>query len=229
MENTNKDLHGEPRNILTRRFYLIIVVCVVVTFFMGYVVNMRNLQQSQMTATSVSVTPAASSINTYGIDDSVVVSSQADIVSATEAINAEGAEEAGFVAPIVGDVITPYSAGDLVYDATMDDWRVHSGVDIKSELGAEVKSVAKGTIEKITTDELYGTVIIIGYDNGFVGKYYNVDNFAGLREGDVVGKGDIIGKVSEVATFESGLAPHLHFELWKDGAATNPGNYVGAN
>ena len=142
--------------------------------------------------------------------------------------NANSAENnAEFIRPIEGETAKIFSMDSLIYSETLQEWVTHRGIDIKAEKGAEVKAVMDGTIKSIKTDPRYGISIIIKHSKGFESVYACLLNEAqGLKEGDTIKQGQVIGNVGNSGIFESAEGMHLHFEMTKDGDYVNPDIYV---
>lgn len=142
--------------------------------------------------------------------------------------NANSTEnKAEFIRPIEGETAKIFSMDSLIYSETLQEWVTHRGIDIKAEKGAEVKAVADGTIKSIKTDPRYGISIIIKHSKGFESVYACLLNEAqGLKEGDTIKQGQVIGNVGNSGVFESAEGMHLHFEMTKDGDYVNPDIYV---
>lgn len=134
---------------------------------------------------------------------------------------------AEFIRPIEGETAKIFSMDSLIYSETLQEWVTHRGIDIKAEKGAEVKVIADGTIKSIKTDPRYGISIIIKHSKGFESVYACLLNEAqGLKEGDTIKQGQVIGNVGNSGVFESAEGMHLHFEMTKDGDYVNPDIYV---
>ena len=142
--------------------------------------------------------------------------------------NANSTEnKAEFIRPIEGETEKIFSMDSLIYSETLQEWVTHRGIDIKAEKGAEVKAIADGTIKSIKTDPRYGISIIIKHSKGFESVYACLLNEAqGLKEGDTIKQGQVIGNVGNSGIFESAEGMHLHFEMTKDGDYVNPDIYV---
>ena len=137
--------------------------------------------------------------------------------------NANSTEnKAEFIRPIEGETEKIFSMDSLIYSETLQEWVTHRGIDIKAEKGVEVKAIADGTIKSIKTDPRYGISIIIKHSKGFESVYACLLNEAqGLKEGDTIKQGQIIGNVGNSGIFESAEGMHLHFEMTKDGDYVN--------
>lgn len=142
--------------------------------------------------------------------------------------NANSAENnAEFIRPIEGETAKIFSMDSLIYSETLQEWVTHRGIDIKAEKGTEVKAIMDGTIKSIKTDPRYGISIIIKHSKGFESVYACLLNEAqGLKEGDTIEQGQVIGNVGNSGIFESAEGMHLHFEMTKDGDYVNPDIYV---
>ncbi|MFA5658476.1 MAG: M23 family metallopeptidase [Oscillospiraceae bacterium] len=127
-----------------------------------------------------------------------------------------------FVMPLNGEIINPYSYGELVKCSTTGVWKTHDGVDIKGDLGAEIKSMTGGTVTQIYEDPLWGVCIIIDHGNGYEGHYYNLNKVLPVKVGDTVSAGTIIGAIGDTAEIELAEPSHLHFGLKLNGNWTDP-------
>lgn len=127
-----------------------------------------------------------------------------------------------FMAPVAGDIMTDYADESLVYSNTLKEWTTHLGIDIKAEKASTVVASEAGTVKSIKNDPRYGLSITIEHDDGYRTVYSSLLSSEFVNEGDTVEKGQTIGTVGESASFEVSEAPHLHFEVYKDGNSVNP-------
>ncbi len=99
----------------------------------------------------------------------------------------------------------------------------HYGTDIVSQTNEVVKSTLAGTVIAAGWTLETGYVIQIQHENNLVSVYkHNLELLK--RIGDRVKAGEpiaIIGNSGELTT-----GPHLHFELWYNGTALNPEEYI---
>ena len=131
--------------------------------------------------------------------------------------------EPSFMKPSDGEVLEGFS-DTLIYNSALGDWRTHNGVDIEVSKGGSVSAAADGTISKISSDAM-GEYIVIDHDGGFSTKYCSLASTEAIAEGDAVKAGDVIGIASD-SKAENVKECHLHFELYKDGTAVNPVDYM---
>lgn len=130
------------------------------------------------------------------------------------------------VAPLQGEVLSVFSVAELVYNPTMDDWRIHDGIDIQAQQGTPVMATFAGTVVAVEDDTLMGTQVIIDHGDGYQTTYANLQDTPTVNEGDVVKTGAIIGAVGTTATAESAMAPHLHFSVSLNGDTIDPSAYL---
>ncbi|MBE7031163.1 MAG: M23 family metallopeptidase [Ruminococcaceae bacterium] len=130
------------------------------------------------------------------------------------------------IPPVAGGVLKAHSDTELVYSKTMEDWRLHQGMDIRADIGATVSAAADGTIVETGEDMRFGRYIVI--DHGAIKtRYCNLASTDMVRRGNAVSKGDAIGVVGDTASFEIAEEAHLHFEVIADGKVVNPEDYFG--
>ena len=108
----------------------------------------------------------------------------------------------------------------------MGDWRTHDGLDLSASLGDRVLAVSAGTVTAIEDDPLMGVKVTIDHGDGLTSVYANLAEEPTVSVGDSVQTGDVIGSVGSTAIAESMLDSHLHLEMWKDGLAVNPADYL---
>lgn len=131
-----------------------------------------------------------------------------------------------FIWPVTGNLERGYDSDALSYDATMADWRTHSGWDIAAGLGGHVLSAADGTVSAVYTDPLYGTTVEIDHGDGLCSVYANLAAQPTVSVGQAVQVGDIIGAVGESALCEVGESYHLHFAMKLNGELSDPANWL---
>lgn len=99
----------------------------------------------------------------------------------------------------------------------------HFGTDIVAKENELVKATLDGTVifAAYTTND--GYVTQIQHNNNITSVYKHQSNVT-KKVGDFVQAGEPIGVVGN--TGENSKGPHLHFELWYNGFAINPQDYV---
>ena len=130
------------------------------------------------------------------------------------------------VMPVNGEILAPYSGGELVKSETTGVWKTHDGIDIKAERGTAVKSMNKGEVTQVREDPLWGYTVIIDHGSGIMGYYYGLSSAVAVKEGDMVQSGQTIGAVGDTAEIEAAMPSHLHFALKRNGSWIDPIDYI---
>lgn len=128
--------------------------------------------------------------------------------------------------PLGNKISREYSNGELVKNATTDDWRTHNGVDIKGAEGDQINAITDGVVLELEHSALWGTVVTVDHNNGIIAKYCGLKKDSTVKPGDEIKANSKIGVLGE-APIESADGIHLHFELYKDGVTVSPSDYLG--
>ncbi len=133
-----------------------------------------------------------------------------------------------FVLPANGYVMREYTEDALVFSPTMNDYRVHLGVDIAGKAGDPVYAFCEGTVKEVSNHPFMGKTVVISHANGIESRYMNLANEIpeNIKVGETVAVGTVIGAIGETAIAECADSPHLHFEVWANGKQTAPSGYV---
>lgn len=117
-----------------------------------------------------------------------------------------------FYTPLKGKVISVF-----------EPHKRHYGIDIAGSENAVIKSVYNGTVLFSDFTLKTGYIIAIQHPNNMISVYKH--NSALLKHtGDVVRAGEPIAFIGNTGELTSG--PHLHLELWYNGKAINPVEYI---
>lgn len=132
-----------------------------------------------------------------------------------------------FILPVSGKITNKHDPTLQVFSPTMQDYRVHIGVDLATKENAPVYAVADGKISKIWVDTLMGYCIAIKHSGDCVTVYKNLAETLpeGIAEGASVRSGQLIATVGESAMVEIADEPHLHFEMTVGELAVDPLEY----
>lgn len=134
-------------------------------------------------------------------------------------------ESITFISPVSGTVITEHSMTVPVFSPTLEEWRVHTGIDISTAEAAAVFAAADGTVTEISTHPRFGYTVKILHANGITTVYSNLSSLdeIAVKVGDVVKCGDKIATVGDSAVYEIAEETHLHFAaLDESGAYIDP-------
>jgi murein DD-endopeptidase MepM/ murein hydrolase activator NlpD len=225
-------------------YYIVLVLCIAAVGISGYLF-LRTAMSAQraasaaqeltldvpLTATVPDEEPAPSedSKQTVGMAETAETAEPVETVpSITAMTDAEVGQIAAEVVirPLSGATQKAYSMDALVYSATMADWRVHNGIDIAAVDGSTVLAAKGGTVSAVYVDDFYGTVVELTHTDGWKTVYANLTETALVSVGDTVEAGDVLGAVGDTAIAECADEPHLHFEVWHDGAPQDPETFL---
>ncbi len=105
----------------------------------------------------------------------------------------------------------------------MKKMKQHKGVDFKAPMGTPVVATSAGVIEKVVLKNVgYGNHIVIKHDDQYATLYAQLSR-VNVEKGESVKKGQVIGAVGSSGT---STAPHLHYEVIKDGKHVDPKTYL---
>lgn len=100
--------------------------------------------------------------------------------------------------------------------------KMHWGTDFSAPTGTPIYATGDGKVTKYRRSRAgYGNHIIIDHGYGYQTLYAHMSKLD-VRRGQKVKRGDIIGYIGSSGR---STAPHLHYEVIKDGRKINPVNY----
>ena len=127
--------------------------------------------------------------------------------------------------------IQPINNEDLRRMASGYGWRTdpftktrrkHKGMDFSAPTGTPIYATSDGKVIRVDGRAPgYGNHIRIDHGFGYVTLYAHLSKY-NVRRGQEVKRGDVIGFVGNTGR---SVAPHLHYEIRKDGVAVNPINF----
>ena len=121
-------------------------------------------------------------------------------------------EQLFFVAPVSGEISARFMAD-----------KNHYGVDVLAPKNTAVKSALDGYVFFSDWTLETGNTIGVQHSNNIITFYKH--NSSLLKEvGSFVNAGEAIAIIGNTGTLSDG--PHLHFELWYNGKAVNPQDYI---
>jgi murein DD-endopeptidase MepM/ murein hydrolase activator NlpD len=115
--------------------------------------------------------------------------------------------------PVLGYVTMEFDEGNIPNGQTP-----HGGIDLVAPLHAPVVSAGRGIVQQAGWDESLGNYVEIRHGFGYVTVYGHCSTLE-VRAGDRVDAGQQVGTLGGTGQV---TAPHLHFEVWKDGEAMDP-------
>jgi len=121
---------------------------------------------------------------------------------------------AEYIAPYRGPISRGFHASG--------DRESHPGTDISGPRGADVVAAADGVVTRAEFDAIYGNCIVLEHADGYESLYGHADSLF-VAKGQRVRAGDSIAALGNTG---QSTAPHLHFEVRKDGEPVDPAAFV---
>jgi murein DD-endopeptidase MepM/ murein hydrolase activator NlpD len=98
----------------------------------------------------------------------------------------------------------------------------HQGIDFAATLGTPIKATAPGVVGKVENDKYFGLLLTIHHENDFVTRYGHCSQIL-VAVHDRVKRGQTIALVGNTGR---STAPHLHYEVIKDGKYIDPSKHI---
>ena len=241
MQNENK-----KRRFGGRGYYIALIACLAAVGISGYVFvrtardsavetvapAVISTAPSETAKAAPSATPkpsaAAAETETVAPSSAPAVSTQKEdlMEDASEETMAEAALEPLVLWPLQGQVTATFSQDTLTYSQTMADWRTHEGLDITAQEGTAVTATQAGTVTAVYEDDFLGNVVVVSHSGDLATLYANLADLPDVVVGDEVYAGQPLGTVGHSALLETAEASHLHFEVFENGSAVDPMDYL---
>lgn len=98
----------------------------------------------------------------------------------------------------------------------------HKGIDFEADVGDPVLAVADGVVSFSGPRAGYGNTIEIDHGNGYVTRYAHNSHLE-RRVGELIRAGQEVAKAGSTGR---STGAHVHLEVWKNGQAVNPRNFL---
>ncbi len=209
--------------IAGKGFYAVLAICMAVIGVAAYSAMEKSTPKSFLEESSGQENNEIYIPETFE-DDGQTATSQSNNGNPSENTDATDVTEETnppiYIMPIEGTIIKYFSPDTLIYSATFNDMRIHTGVDIAPTVANVVVSAFSGTVIGVDENTSYGTVITIDHGDGVLLSYCGLKNVT-VRSGDIVDSEEILGEIGTVLN-ESADKPHLHLELMLNGEYADP-------
>jgi murein DD-endopeptidase MepM/ murein hydrolase activator NlpD len=100
--------------------------------------------------------------------------------------------------------------------------RGHPGMDIAVASGSRILAAGGGTVAEVGEDSVYGRYVRIAHPDGYESLYAHASSLL-VRARQRVPAGGVIALSGSTGV---STAPHLHFEIRKDGRPVDPGTLI---
>jgi murein DD-endopeptidase MepM/ murein hydrolase activator NlpD len=128
-----------------------------------------------------------------------------------------------------GKLLWPVPSSDIItspfgmrYHPILHQYRMHTGIDIAAETGADIVAAGDGQVIFAGYYGGYGYAVIIDHGDG-ISTLYGHNSVLLVKEGDIVKRGQVIAKAGSTGW---ATGPHLHFEVRKNGVPVNPMDWL---
>ncbi len=101
----------------------------------------------------------------------------------------------------------------------------HAGMDFGARYGADIVATGFGVVTHAGRHRAYGNYVEISHGRGLTTLYAHAGSID-VSPGDVVEKGQVIGKVGDTGRT---TGPHVHYEVIRDGKRLNPWKFINAS
>jgi murein DD-endopeptidase MepM/ murein hydrolase activator NlpD len=201
--------------------------------FTQRVAELAGIEYPMKTETNLASFQKEASLLSEGETD--LYSSTAEIASKlSERVQPEGEENATIEPeslshipkgqPIEGWITRGFSLNEYIFGGQ------HTGVDFAAKEGTEVKVTADGMVSFVGWDDVYGNLVVVDHQNGYV-TYYGHNFKILINSGDFVKRGEVIALSGNSGRSS---APHLHYEIRKvenpaaggDGVPIDPKDFL---
>ena len=98
----------------------------------------------------------------------------------------------------------------------------HVGIDFSAVEGTPILAAAKGVVSYAGWKSGYGLTVEVDHGFGLITRYAHTVRYL-VEPGQAVTRGEVLAQVGSTGT---ATASHLHYEIWKDGVAQDPRDYI---
>ncbi len=244
MQNENE---SKKKRFAGKGYYIALIACIAAVGISGYVFAKTVRSSAVETSAAVTISPDSSQEAESAVSekaktdaksgknkDSKETAAEASAAPSDsqkadrmeDAYEATMAQGASITWPLQGEVMATFSQDTLTYSQTMADWRTHEGLDIAAQEGAAVCATQSGTVTAVYQDDFLGNVVVVSHSGDLATLYANLEAEPAVAVGDTVTAGQTLGQVGGSALLETAEPSHLHFEVFENGAAVDPMEYL---
>jgi murein DD-endopeptidase MepM/ murein hydrolase activator NlpD len=97
--------------------------------------------------------------------------------------------------------------------------KFHEGIDFSAPVGTPIYATGDGVVKEVApSNQGYGNTLVIDHGYGYETMYAHIHQFK-VKQGEKVKRGQLIATLGNSG---KSTAPHLHYEIWKNGNKINP-------
>ncbi len=125
--------------------------------------------------------------------------------------------------PVAGEVDMSSPFG-MRLDPFLGRPAIHTGIDLRGEIGEPVHATATGKVTVAGREGGYGNMVEINHGNGLATRYGHLSEID-VKVGQTVRIGEVVGKIGSTGR---STGPHLHYETRINGEAVDPQKFLRA-
>jgi len=125
--------------------------------------------------------------------------------------------------PVAGEVDMSSPFG-MRLDPFLGRPAIHTGIDLRGEIGEPVHATAAGRVSIAGREGGYGNMVEIDHGNGLATRYGHLSKIL-VKVGQTVRIGDTVGLIGSTGR---STGPHLHYETRINGEAVDPQKFLRA-
>lgn len=125
--------------------------------------------------------------------------------------------------PLTGEPETTSSFGYRI-DPFLGRPALHTGVDLRDDYGAPVRTTAAGVVVTAAPNGGYGYMVEVDHGDGLTTRYAHLSAITAAA-GQQVAAGAVVGRVGSTGR---STGPHLHYEVRMDGEPVDPARFLRA-
>ena len=125
--------------------------------------------------------------------------------------------------PVIGEVDMSSPFG-MRMDPFNGRPAIHTGIDLRGEVGEPVRATAAGIVSLAGREGGYGNMVEIDHGNGLATRYGHLSEID-VKVGQMVRIGETIGHIGSTGR---STGPHLHYETRVNGEAVDPQKFLRA-
>jgi len=128
-----------------------------------------------------------------------------------------GRQQAGLGAPVAGRMTSGFG---MRRHPILGYARMHAGIDFAASYGAPIYATSDGQVRFAGRHGGHGNYVRLDHGGGIGTGYAHMSRIA-VSPGSQVRRGQVLGYVGSTGL---STGPHLHYELYRNGRAVNPGS-----
>ncbi len=126
-----------------------------------------------------------------------------------------GRERGGMQAPVPGRITSNYG---LRMHPVLGYSRMHRGIDFRASHGTPIVATTDGRVTRAGWAGGYGRQVRLSHSGGLSTSYSHMSRIS-VQPGQSIKRGQVIGYVGSTGL---STGPHLHYEVYRNGAHVNP-------